>query len=87
MTEMNEVRGIGELMREMYLMLPAPAKERDPYEILGARSDAALEDIEDLYRAKARRLHPDAPGGGDPAAMTALNAAIERIRAERKALT
>jgi len=82
---MNDVRGIGDLVREMYLQLPAPAKVRDPYEVLGVRSDTALEDIEDLYRIKAKRAHPDAPGGSTEA-MTELNDAMDRIRAERKAL-
>lgn len=82
----NELRGIDDVMREAYLQLPAPAeavRERDPYEILGVRDDAELEDVEAVYRNKARRLHPDS-ANGDASAMLELNAAIEKIREARK---
>lgn len=79
---LNEARGIADVVREAYLSLPAPVRQRDPYEVLGVRSDTPLEDIEAMYRAKARRLHADV--GGSDAAMKELNTAIERIREERK---
>ncbi|MGD9827114.1 MAG: J domain-containing protein [Hyphomicrobiaceae bacterium] len=82
---MNEVRGIGDVVREMYTQLPAGKVDRDPYEVLGVRSDVALEDIEAMYRAKARRLHPDT-ASGDADLMKELNAAIDRIRNEKKAV-
>ena len=78
---MNEARGIGDVVREMYLQLPAPVKERDPYEVLGVRSDAPLEVVEACWRALARRAHPDV--GGSDVAMKEINAAWEKIRAER----
>ena len=52
-----------------------------PYEIIGARPDAAIEDIEALYRSKAKRVHPDA--GGTTEGMAELNEAMARIRSER----
>lgn len=67
--------------RAAYLQLPAPPKTRDPYEVLGARPDTALEDIEAMFRIKAKRLHPDVGGSGDE--MKELNEAWERIKAER----
>lgn len=76
-----EARGSLEAMRETLTALPAPARDRDPYEVLGVRPDADLEDIEALYRVKARRLHPDA--GGNAEAMRELNQAYERIKKER----
>jgi hypothetical protein len=76
---MNEVRGIGEVVREMYAALPAPKKQRDPFEVLGVSPAAAIQDIEDMYRLKAKRLHPDA--GGDPDAFKELTAAYEAIKA------
>lgn len=76
-----EARGSFEAMRETLLGLPAPVRERDPYEVLGVRSDTALEDIEAMYRSKAKRLHPDA--GGSDEAMRELNAAFERVKQER----
>ena len=80
---MNETRGIGDVVREMYLQLPAPSKGRDPYEVLGIRSDAPLEVIEASWRALAKRAHPDA--GGSDAAMKEINAAWEKIKADRGA--
>lgn len=80
---MNEARGISEVMREAYLALPAPVRERDPWEVLGVRSDTPLEDVEAMYRSKAKRLHPDT-GNGDEEAMKELNRAMDRIREEAK---
>lgn len=79
---LNEVRGIGDVVREAYLQLAAPARERDPWEVLGIRSDTPLEDAEAMYRIKAKRLHPDT-GNGDEAGMRELNNAMDRIRAEK----
>lgn len=76
-----EARGSLESLRETLTMLPAGKVERDPYEVLGVRSDTDIEDIEAMYRSKAKRAHPDA--GGSAAAMLELNQAIEKIRAER----
>jgi len=78
---LNEARGIGEVVQAAYMALPAPVKQRDPYEVLGVRSDAPMVDIEDMYRIKAKRAHPDA--GGTEEAMTELNAAMDRIKADR----
>lgn len=75
---MMEKRGVMDVIRDALLQLPAPAKYRDPYEILGVRSDAPMDIIDAAYRAQAKRLHPDV--GGDPAAMQALNEAYERIK-------
>jgi hypothetical protein len=75
---MNEVRGIADVVREVYLSLPAPARERDPYEVLGIRSGEPIEIAEAAYRAKAKLLHPDTGGTAD--AMAELNKAIEKVR-------
>ena len=75
---LNEARGIEDIVREAYLALPAPSRERDPYEVLGVRPDAPAEVVEASYRALAKRLHPDA--GGSKEAMSALNAAWEAVR-------
>jgi hypothetical protein len=77
---LNEARGIGEVLREAYLQLAAPARGRDPWEVLGLRSDAEKEDIEAMYRAKAKRLHPDA--GGSEEAFRELQAAYEQAKGE-----
>lgn len=76
---MNEKRGIADVVREAYMALPAPEKKRDPWEVLGLRPDADAEDIEAMYRAKAKRLHPDMTEGDD-ARMKELNAAYEEVR-------
>lgn len=78
---LNERRGIGEVMQTAYAMLSAPKAERDPYEVLGVRSNLDLEDIEAVWRSKVKRAHPDA--GGTAEAAAELNGAIERIRKER----
>lgn len=80
---MNEKRGIGDVIAQHYQALAAPASARDPYEVLGVRSSEPLEDIEAIYRSKAKRAHPDA--GGNEAAMKELNEAIERVRVEKGA--
>jgi hypothetical protein len=76
-------RGLGDvLMHTVSQMLALPgAAYIDPYELLGVRPDADLEDIEAMYKIKAKRAHPDAGGSHDQ--MTNLNAAIERIRSDR----
>lgn len=76
-----EARGSLDAMRETLAALPAPARERDPYEVLGVRPDAPLEVIESSYRALAKVRHPDA--GGSEEAMRELNAAFEKVKAGR----
>lgn len=78
---MNERRGIGDVVREMYLRLPAPPVERDPYDVLGVRPDTPMPVIEAAYKFKAHELHPDK--GGSEAEMRELNAAYERVKTER----
>lgn len=78
---LNEARGISDVVREAYLALPAPVRQRDPYEVLGLRPDAPNALLEPTYRALAKERHPDA--GGSSEAMTELNAAYERVKAER----
>ena len=79
-----EARGIDAAMKDAYAQLPAGKVDRDPYEVLGVRSDTDIEDIEAMYKRKAQRAHPDQ--GGSAAAMVELNAAITKIRAEKRAL-
>jgi DnaJ-domain-containing protein 1 len=83
---LNEARGFAEYMRDFYAQLPAGAGDRNPYEVLGVLASASLDDIEAMYRAKAKRLHPDA-GGANLEAMKQLNAAMDRIRTEKGGLS
>lgn len=78
---LNELRGIEGLLSSAYLQIAGPEVSRDPYEVLGVRSDTDLEDIEAMYRSKAKRTHPDA--GGTDAAFKEVQDAIERIRRDR----
>src|SRR5438874_4521360 len=57
---LNDKRGIGEVIESAYLQLAAPTEITDPYEVLEIRNDASLEVAEAAYKAKVRRLHPDA---------------------------
>lgn len=82
---MNMVRGIDDAVQATYLALPAPELKRDPYEVLGVRPDAPLDFIEDVYRLRAKKAHPDVAGGSE-ADMAALNEAIEWIRAQAPAV-
>lgn len=47
------------------------------YEVLGVPRTADQTAIKAVFRARTRAVHPDAPGGGDPASMAALNEAYE----------
>lgn len=76
---LNEVRGIADVVREAYIMLPAPAAKRDPYEVLGVRPDTDPDIVRAAYRAAAAKLHPDVEGG-DAGKMAELNAAYEEIK-------
>jgi len=84
LNEMRNIyrRGLENMVRTAYMQLDAPQMYRDPYEVLGVRSDAPMEDIEAMYVIKAKRAHPDA--GGSDEAMKELNLAIERVRTEKR---
>lgn len=75
---LNEKRGIGKVMQDAYLQLSAPPKERDPWEVLGVRSDARAEVVKAAYRARANVLHPDK--GGDAEEFKELEAAWTKVR-------
>jgi hypothetical protein len=80
---LNEKRGIDKLMREAYLQLSAPEAahvSRDPFDVLGLQRGASADEIEAMYRVKAKKAHPD--NGGSNAAMAALNDARERALKE-----
>lgn len=88
---LNEVRGIGDAMRDAYLALPPPSglpltnqlDSDDPYVVLGVPKEWTLEQIDQWYKVKAKRLHPDSQNG-DATEMTRLNVAMDAIREERK---
>lgn len=74
---LNELRGLDDVARQVYQALPAP-RQRDPWEILGLRPDADEDAIDAVYRAKAKRLHPDK--GGSAEAFAELQAAYEAVK-------
>lgn len=74
----NEMRGIGDIVREAYLSLPAPMPAGSAWEVLGIRPGATLAEATAAYRAAARGRHSDA--GGDDAAMRELNLAFEEVK-------
>lgn len=78
-----DYRGVGEVAATAYRQLAGPQGPvvRDPFLVLGLRPDASLEDIEDMYRVKARRTHPDR--GGDAEAFKELIAAYEEAKRRR----
>jgi hypothetical protein len=92
-----EVRGVHKLLALLYRqMYPVEASQPLPaqtppggsrqipphYAILHLDPSAPLEVAEAAYRALARKTHPDA--GGSTEQMQRLNAAIERIREEKR---
>lgn len=79
---MLDVRGLGGVAQSAYMQLAAPKAESDPWEVLGLRPGAARDEIEAMFRVKAKAAHPDA--GGSDEAMAALNTARARLLDERK---
>lgn len=74
---LNELRGLDDVARQVYQALPA-ARQRDPWEILGLRPDADEDAIDAVYKAKAKRLHPDV--GGTAEAFKELQQAYESVK-------
>jgi len=52
-------------------------EEKDPFRILGVDPEASREEVEEVYRAKAKFAHPDAGGSGERMAL--LNWARDEI--------
>lgn len=75
---MNEKRGIGDLMRSVYLALEGPAPEH--WATLGLRPGATQAQIQEAYRLLADKHHPD--HGGSNELMARLNAARDKALAE-----
>jgi hypothetical protein len=78
---MLDVRGVGQVAASAYMQLEGPRGpvQRDPWEVLGLRPGATADEIEAMYRVKARTAHPDT--GGSEEAMAELNAARDRVLA------
>lgn len=81
----NEAYGVitkAEALQAAKLLPPPPGALLRPwYEVLEVSPAAGLEVIEAAYRAKARKLHPDA--GGNAADFAELAAALDEAKAER----
>lgn len=79
----NEVRGLGDVLRETYAQLPPgeaqSVRKRPPHEVLEILPGSPLAVAEAAYKVKAQAAHPDR--GGSNEAMAELNAAIEELRA------
>ncbi len=73
----NEMRGIDDVIKSAYLQLGSPIT-KDPWEILGIRSDSSIQFAESVYKIRAKDVHPDMSGSAE--AMKELNWAIEELR-------
>lgn len=62
-----------------FVALPAPRSANDPWGLLGIRPGATEAEIDAAYREKAKKAHPDAPGGSVEA-MQALNEARAAVK-------
>lgn len=69
------------IVRAAFSGFTALPPAQDWRDVLGVGAAPSAEDVEAAYRAKARRLHPDQPGGSAEA-MAALNAARDAARRE-----
>lgn len=79
---LNEVRGIGDVLAEAYLQLPAGTQEViDPYEVLDVTRTAPLAVAEAAWKVAMQTAHPDKGGTNERAAL--LNKAIEMIREDK----
>lgn len=81
---MLERRGLDDAAQAAYLQLGGPVApvERDPWEVLGLRPDASVQQIEAMFRLLAQTAHPD--HGGTDAAMEELNRARARALEARQ---
>lgn len=75
-----EKRGLGELMKQNYAALPAPAPARSPWDVLGVKPGAPRDVVDAAYRTIAKRTHPDA--GGSVEAFREVQAAYDALREE-----
>lgn len=90
---MIEKRGTSDLVQSAYKQLGSGsntfgtdinvATTKSPYEILGVREDANIEDIEAVYRNQARKYHPDSKPDGNEEMFKQTNRAIEEIRMQK----
>lgn len=80
---LNEARGVADVVQQVYMALPAPAVVRDPYEVLGVRSDTDQAVVEASYKAMRRKYHPDNQESGDADRFKELEVAYEAIKKER----
>lgn len=76
----NQMRGLDDVMEQIYGLLSAPAARRNPFEVLGVREDAPEEVITASYKALAKRYHPDSGSEPDSALMVAINEAYEAVK-------
>ncbi|MBQ9066977.1 MAG: J domain-containing protein, partial [Clostridia bacterium] len=55
----------------------------DPYEVLGVRHGASMDEVTKAYRTLAKKYHPDLNPGDETAAqkMSQINEAYDRIKA------
>ncbi|PXY27723.1 J domain-containing protein [Prauserella muralis] len=60
-----------------------PAREDDPYGVLGVSPQAGDEEITDAYHRLVRTAHPDA-GGAEPERLAAVVAAYRVLRQRRR---
>lgn len=76
---MNERRGIGEIMANIYLQISSGSSaEKSPYEVLGLQQGLPISVYESMYKELVKKSHPDV--GGSEEKMMELNKAIEKIR-------
>ncbi len=70
--------GTGDMVQQAFTGFMALPSQESPFDVLGVKPSANMEEIEAAYRQKARFAHPDA--GGTTEAMQKLNDARRRAK-------
>lgn len=72
--------GSGQMVEQAFTGFMALAAPEQPFQVLGVKPDASIEEIDEAHRRLAMKHHPDR--GGDTAQMARINAARDAMRSE-----
>lgn len=76
-------REISEYLTEWLFDLPPTVALEKAYQLFGVKKNASMKEIKSKFRERAKKLHPDVPGGSHEEFLK-LEIAIELIKTARK---